>query len=514
MRPPRWQPKMTNDERPTTDQVNTARLAVGSRPSALGRWLLRLLRRRPLQLMTAIMLALSAGAIAATSAAGLALVEPHSRPYAVSLLSILEADYTRWPDSGSQQRRLDAAIIAEAARDEIARKVTPGPGQAALVPLELPPLPQAAAADGSRPSDLQAQATRTAETAGGGTARPPQSATTVASAATAAAATSGATQPPAATSGATQPPAATSAPAATAVPVATSLEITAAPPVATEPPVLPTNPPVEIPAPSPVVPTDPPVVPSAPPIFVPAPLPSMVPPSATTAPAPTARPNTPRPKPPKPTAIPPTRVPTLPPSAVPTVPPTVTPVPVPTNTPAPVPTNTPAPVPTNTPVPPTNTPVPPTNTPVPAPTNTPVPPTSTPVPPTNTPVPPTNTPVPPTNTPVPPALVVQIVAPSNGATISGVGQTRFQAIAYDPSVSTTDGAGITNVSFSIVQLTGGTYSFSAVEAQAAYCVFSGNGPCSTNPAFATMTPGTYQLTATASAPSKPSVSVSVTFTIP
>jgi hypothetical protein len=115
---------------------------------------------------------------------------------------------------------------------------------------------------------------------------------------------------------------------------------------------------------------------------------------------------------------------------------------------------------------------------------------------------------------VPPSLFIQITVPSNGASISGVGQTRFQAIAYDPAVGTTDGMGISSVDFSLVQLSGGSYSFSVNEGQAAYCVFGGNGPCSTAPAWASMTPGTYRLTATANAPGKPSVTVSVTFTKP
>ena len=132
--------------------------------------------------------------------------------------------------------------------------------------------------------------------------------------------------------------------------------------------------------------------------------------------------------------------------------------------------------------------------------------------PTDTPVPPTDTPVPPTDTPVPPPLYVEITVPSDGATLNGVGQTRFQAIAYDPAVGTSDGAGISSIVFSLVQLSGGSYSFGVTEGQAAYCVFGGNGPCNTAPAWSSMTPGTYQLTATANAPGKPSVTVSVTFT--
>ncbi|MFL5801694.1 MAG: hypothetical protein ACJ8CR_08115, partial [Roseiflexaceae bacterium] len=159
----------------------------------------------------------------------------------------------------------------------------------------------------------------------------------------------------------------------------------------------------------------------------------------------------------------------------------------------------------------------PTSTPVPPPTNTPVPPpTSTPVPPpTNTPVPPpTSTPVPPTNTPVPAGLFVQIITPPNGASINGIGQTRFEATAYDPAVGMNNGDGITSVDFSLVQLSGGVYSYSYTDNTLAYCAFSGNGPCAPAPAFGSMTPGTYSLTATANAPGKPSVSDSVTFTIP
>jgi hypothetical protein len=129
--------------------------------------------------------------------------------------------------------------------------------------------------------------------------------------------------------------------------------------------------------------------------------------------------------------------------------------------------------------------------------------------PTDTPVPP-----PPTDTPVPPALFVQIVAPSDGASINGLGQTRFQAIAYDPAIGTTDGAGITSVDFSLVQLSGGAYSFSSSDNGAQYCAFGGNGPCGTAPAWGSMASGTYRLTATANASGKPSVTASVTFTKP
>jgi len=103
--------------------------------------------------------------------------------------------------------------------------------------------------------------------------------------------------------------------------------------------------------------------------------------------------------------------------------------------------------------------------------------------------------------------------PSDGATINDAGGTGFQAIAYDPDINTSDGAGITNVQFEITR-NGGGYSTSATESQPAYCFYGGDGPCDTSPDWASLPSGTYTLTATANAPGKPSESVSVTFTKP
>ncbi len=501
-------------------------------------------------MMCAIVMTLVAGAVAVTSAAGLKLVEPHARTYPIGLLSALEANYGPWGGANPRGRRIDPAIIAEAARDEVTRNLSPVPGDTSLVPLDMPPLPQAAAWSGQPPTVLTANPSPSFAT------QPTESATSIRTSTPGATATSGAAvipvSPTARTTKTDMPPT-VAQPSAQPAATAPLLAPSTAPPPAPEqpPPALPTEdaapptaepspaaPPVDPPTNIPPTQTTPPATDTAEPAptnppnpsptrGLPTPLPTPVLPTATPAssatpippiptPAPTPVVPTATPAPPTVTPIPPTAIPASPtamPTASPTAMPTVpiaTPVP-PTDTPVP-PTDTPIP-PTDTPVPPTDTPVPPTDTPVP-PTDTPIPPTDTPVPPTDTPVPPTDTPVPPTDTPVPQNLFIQIVAPSNGATISGVGQTGFEAIAYDPDVATTNGAGITSVNFSVVQLSGGTYSYNRTEAIAAYCVYGGDSPCSTSPNWATMAPGTYSVTATANAPGKPSVTVSVVFTKP
>jgi hypothetical protein len=475
------------DDRPLTTDRRKARRVVGGRWSVVGRrGMLRLLRRRPLHVISAVVMVLALGAIAIASAAGLKLVEPHAQSYPISMLSVLEADYRPWGDAGLRRRELDPAIIAEAARDEVARNATPRPGDSALVPLDLPPLPQAAAPNGQP----QAAQVPTSGQPTATTATPRGAATT-----TSAAATSG----PRADQ--TAPPRQPASPADAQPSAAPATAAPASPPPPTAAEIASPEPEQPVPTEQPI-PTEQPVLTDPPPtIFVPAPLPQppTQPPPATQPPATSVPKPTSKPKPkPKPTRVPPSSTP-VPPSSTP-VPPSSTPVP-PSSTPVPPPSSTPVP-PSSTPVPPSSTPVPPTNTPVPPPSSTPVP------PPSSTPVPP------PTDTPMPLPLFVQIVDPSDGASINGVGQTRFEAIAYDPSVGMTNGDGITSVDFSIVQLSGGAYTYSHTENTAAYCAFGGGSPCATSPAFGSMTPGTYRLTATAHAPGKPNVSVSVTFTIP
>ncbi len=140
--------------------------------------------------------------------------------------------------------------------------------------------------------------------------------------------------------------------------------------------------------------------------------------------------------------------------------------------------------------------------------------TEAPLPPVEEPPLPTEVP-PPTETPVPVGLFIQITVPGDGAVIESAAGTAFQAIAYDPDVGTSDGAGIASVQFSIQQIAGnGSYSHSRVERQAAYCAYGGDGPCATIPDWDTLGSGTYQLTATANAAGKPSVSRSITFSKP
>jgi hypothetical protein len=134
--------------------------------------------------------------------------------------------------------------------------------------------------------------------------------------------------------------------------------------------------------------------------------------------------------------------------------------------------------------------------------------------PTSTAEPPTQTPTP-TDTPVPAALVVQIVVPSDGAIVSNPAETNFRAIAYDPAVGTNDGDGITSVDFTIILISGsGNYGHNRSDTAAPYCGYGGSEVCSTMPNWDSMDPGTYQLSATANASGKPSVTVSVAFTKP
>jgi hypothetical protein len=193
----------------------------------------------------------------------------------------------------------------------------------------------------------------------------------------------------------------------------------------------------------------------------------------------TPTPPTHTPTPPTGTPLP-THTPTPPtgtplPTHTPT-PPTGTPLPTHTPTPTDIPTPSDTPVPTDTPLPPTNTPIP-TNTSIS--TNTPVP-TNTPIP-TNTPVP-THTPVP-TNTPTSYQVLVQILVPaSDGAIVSGNGQTRFEAKAWDTSVGTANGQGITHVKFWFTYAGGPIAPLPSagsphVENSVRYCAFGGTGTC-------------------------------------
>ncbi|MBX0326223.1 hypothetical protein K2Z83_00760 [Oscillochloris sp. ZM17-4] len=113
-------------------------------------------------------------------------------------------------------------------------------------------------------------------------------------------------------------------------------------------------------------------------------------------------------------------------------------------------------------------------------------------------------------------LVVQIVIPADGTTISSAGEAIFQAIAYDPDIATTDGSGISQVIFTILD-SGGATAYSHTENIAAYCAFGGDSPCSSMPILQwdALASGTYTFTAEArSVLGKPAVTVSVTFVKP
>ncbi|NJN19505.1 MAG: hypothetical protein HC822_26315, partial [Oscillochloris sp.] len=108
----------------------------------------RRLRKRPLR--TLLLLAVVPAFLVVSGAAesGLLLAAPNGRPLAISLLSGLSADYRPWPVADDRQAELDPAVIDEAARDEMLRRINPPPGSNDLVPLELPPLPQALNTEG------------------------------------------------------------------------------------------------------------------------------------------------------------------------------------------------------------------------------------------------------------------------------------------------------------------------------------------------------------------------------
>ena len=416
------------------------------------RWprrLLRLLRRWPLQLITGIIMALTTLSITAAATIGLALVEPHARVYRVSLLSVLAANYAPWPDTGPVSRRLDPAVAAEAARDQVAHNVTPVSGDSALVPVDLSPLPQADTSNGvadagSLPATSVASPIGIIETP---TPTPTPSLP------------SGPArdQKPSATPQLATHASPSHTPLVTWQPTNTTVVVTARPPTGT---------PLAISPVASTVQTIAPTVRATPPTVTRAP-------TQTATPAPTAVRSTASPSAPTATAAPATATPIATP-----IPPTATA------------TRRATALPTATAVPPTNTPLP-TNTP--SPTDTPIP----------------------TNTPGAAALVVQIVVPSDGATVSSPAETNFRAIAYDPAVGTSDGDGITSVDFSITPMSGsGNYGHNRSDTAAPYCAYGGSGACPTIPNWASMDPGTYRLTATAHASGKPSVTVSVSFTKP
>jgi hypothetical protein len=127
----------------------------------------------------------------------------------------------------------------------------------------------------------------------------------------------------------------------------------------------------------------------------------------------------------------------------------------------------------------------------------------------------THTPVPPTHTPIPQVLVT-IVVPGDGDHISNPSQTGFRAKAWDTSVGTWDGAGITTVDF---HFTGPTSISDHTENSVKYCAFgggNGSNPCTqmTHGFFNSLASGDYTMSVRAHGASGDSDWVTVTFHIP
>ncbi|NTV65067.1 MAG: hypothetical protein HGA65_16275, partial [Oscillochloris sp.] len=108
------------------------------------RRLLRPLRRRPLLVLLSCAAGLTLPISGVAAQAGLYMVTPRNTAFDVTLLPGIAADYSAWPVRGERQAELDPAVIAAAARDEILRRVQPHTTNDDLVPLDLPPRPQAA----------------------------------------------------------------------------------------------------------------------------------------------------------------------------------------------------------------------------------------------------------------------------------------------------------------------------------------------------------------------------------
>jgi len=129
---------------------------------------------------------------------------------------------------------------------------------------------------------------------------------------------------------------------------------------------------------------------------------------------------------------------------------------------------------------------------------------------------PTATPVTPTATPTAPSpslITINVTGVSSGNTVTGVGNTRFGAIAYDEVYGSSDGDGIARVTFFLAGP--GGFSPSTVDSAAPFCEFGGTSPCNTmgNPMWASLVDGSYTLTVTATSISGGSKSVVVNFSI-
>lgn len=102
-----------------------------------------------------------------------------------------------------------------------------------------------------------------------------------------------------------------------------------------------------------------------------------------------------------------------------------------------------------------------------------------------------------TPTTVPSVIVINVQSPLPGERITGVGKTKFGAIAYDEYYGGSDGAGIASVSFELSGPQG--WSHRSTDSAAPYCEFGGASPCDSmgNPLWSSLIAGDYTLRVTA-----------------
>jgi hypothetical protein len=102
-----------------------------------------------------------------------------------------------------------------------------------------------------------------------------------------------------------------------------------------------------------------------------------------------------------------------------------------------------------------------------------------------------------TPTPIPNLIVISIQPPSPGERVTGVGKTKFGAVAFDQFYGSASGDGIDRVTFSLAGPQGVFHT--STDATAPYCEFDGLSPCDSmgNALWKTLEPGNYTLTVTA-----------------
>ena len=118
-----------------------------------------------------------------------------------------------------------------------------------------------------------------------------------------------------------------------------------------------------------------------------------------------------------------------------------------------------------------------------------------------------------TYTPSPEPVHLEIVVPStDGAVISNISDTMFEAEAWDPAVGTNNGDGITSITFVIYDsLLNPIYT--DVDATPFYCAFGGDSSCN-DAASIVLSSGTYNLEATVFTDASETKTITRTFIVP